>query len=199
MINLISDHCKKDDSTKVYSFGISSGCDQDLIKRAAKAGQGAHSIIMDEDMPLLKEKVIESLRRAGVPAMQGCNFDFGNGQAPGFNDGEILMGANRELGSLYQNELVRVYSLMSEPEFKKLNCTFSVKYDPETKKGHSEKIKLDKFKEIQCSDKSYLFKLAAKDSIEKSAEVKVTDAQLQETSVKYQVLSKNTCFVGIKG
>ena len=75
--------------------------------------------------------------------MQGCNFDFGNNMAGGFNDGEIQFAANRDLGSLYQNELVRVYALMSEEEFKKVNCTFSVKFDPETKKGHSEKIALD--------------------------------------------------------
>ena len=84
VIELIRNHCNKDDSTKVFSFGISSGCDQDLIKRTAAAGQGAESIVMDEDMPLLKEKVIESLRRAGVPAMQGCNFDFGNNINAGF-------------------------------------------------------------------------------------------------------------------
>ena len=77
---------------------------------------------------------------------------------------------------------------MSEEEFKKVNCTFSVKFDPETKKGHSEKITLDQFKELKTEDKSYLFKLAAKDSIDKNQktkEVKVTDEQLQSCSIKY--------------
>ena len=123
---------------------------------------------MDEDLLLLREKVIESLRRAGVPAMQGCGFDFGNNMAAGFEDGEIKSAANRDLGSLYQNELVRVYALMTEDEFKKVDCTFSVKFDPETKKGHCEKISLEKFKELKSEDKSYLFKLAAKDSIDRN-------------------------------
>ena len=101
---------------------------------------------MDEDLPLLKEKVIESLRRAGVPAMLGSTFDFGNNMGAGFQDGEIRFGANRNLGSLYQNEIVRVYALMTEEEFEKINCTFSVKFDPETRKSHSEQISLDKFK-----------------------------------------------------
>ena len=77
---------------------------------------------------------------------------------------------------------------MTEEEFKKVDCTFSVKFDPETKKSHSDKIALDKFKEIESEDKSYLFKLAAKDSIDKNAkskEVKVTDEQLQNCSIKY--------------
>ena len=69
VIHIIEKACSKDDSTKVFSFGISSSCDQDLIKRSAAAGQGAESILMDEDLSLLREKVIESLRRAGAPAL----------------------------------------------------------------------------------------------------------------------------------
>ena len=91
---------------------------------------------------------------------------------------------------------------MTEEEFNpEVNCTFSVKFDPETKESYSEKISLEKFKELESQDKSYLFKLAAKDSIDKvskSKEVKVTDEQLQNCSIKYQVLSSNTCFVGVK-
>ena len=69
---------------------------------------------MDEDLSLLRDKVIESLRRAGAPALQDCSFDFGNKMVGGFNDGEIKFAANRNLGSLYQNELVRVFALMTE-------------------------------------------------------------------------------------
>merc|ERR1719498_1382234 len=95
---------------------------------------------------------------------------------------------------------------MTEDEFNKVDCTFNVKFDPETKKGHSEKISLDKFKELKSEDKSYLFKLAAKDSIDRNqkqansvfSQSHVTDEQLQKCSIKYQVLSKNTCFVGVK-
>ena len=56
-----------------------------------------------------------------------------------------------------------------------------------------------------------LFKLAAKDSIDRiqydssdsdsssdDRESMVTDEQLQKCSIKYQVLAKNTCFVGVK-
>ena len=57
---------------------------------------------------------------------------------------------------------------MTEEEFKQVKCTFSVKFDPETKKSHSDKISLDKFKELESQDKLYLFKLAAKDSIDKN-------------------------------
>ena len=49
-----------------------------------------------------------------------------------------------------------------------MNCVFNVKYDPDTKEPYTEKINLSQFKEIKCSDNTYLFKLAAKDSIEKN-------------------------------
>ena len=38
VIDSIKQHCSKNDSAKVFSFGISSRCDQDLIKRSAAAG-----------------------------------------------------------------------------------------------------------------------------------------------------------------
>ena len=71
-----------------------------------------------------------------------------------------------ELGSLYQNELVKVFNLMSEEEFKTMKCTFFVGYNPETRKAQTENISLSQFKEIDCDANSYLFKLAAKHAIE---------------------------------
>ena len=68
-------------------------------------------------MPLLSEKVIESLRQAGVPALEGCKFDFGNNIAHGFSDGDIKFTSMTDLGQLYQNDLVRLYSIMTEEEF----------------------------------------------------------------------------------
>lgn len=56
-------------------------------------------------MSMLKEKVIEALKRAGVPSMQGCSFDFGISEQ---NDKAALdVHSKRNLGSLFANELVR--------------------------------------------------------------------------------------------
>jgi hypothetical protein len=57
---------------------------------------------------------------------------------------------------------------MSEDEFTKMKCTFYCKFNPETKDSQTENIDPSKFKEIDCHDNSYLFKLAAKDAIEKN-------------------------------
>ena len=131
-------------------------------------------------MPLLNEKVILSLRRASVQAIQGCEFDFGNGMKPGFIKDEISLGSTRKLGALYQNELTRVYALMTEQEFAKLNCTFKSSFNPITQKPDSFKVPAENFIEL-FNQSPVLFKLAAKDSIdqvETSKNVSISDSQL---------------------
>jgi hypothetical protein len=61
--------CAKNDDTKVFTFGIGNGCDQDLVQRVAKAGRGSHSIVGDNDPTELKNKVVNALRKAADPAL----------------------------------------------------------------------------------------------------------------------------------
>jgi hypothetical protein len=117
VLNLIKKHCENNLNTKVFSFGITDGCDKELVVKSAQNGNGAHQVIGDNEMSIIKEAVMKSLRRAGVPAMQDCSFDFGNGQQQGFRDGELYIGHMRQLGTLYQSEIVRLFSIMTEEEF----------------------------------------------------------------------------------
>jgi hypothetical protein len=41
--------CKLRDNIKVFTFGIGSGCDKDLVKRCSEVGNGFHSIVEDGD------------------------------------------------------------------------------------------------------------------------------------------------------
>ena len=61
--------CSKNDDTKVFTFGIGNGYDEDLIKRFALAGRGSHSIVGDNDPKDLKAKVVNALRKASDPAL----------------------------------------------------------------------------------------------------------------------------------
>lgn len=106
----------------MFSFGVSDDCDTNLVKQIAELGKGCHQLIGDNDMSFIKEAVMQSLKRSSALSMRGCNFDFGNGQKAGFNNGEITLDANRDLGTLYENEIVRVFSIMTEAEFDKMNC-----------------------------------------------------------------------------
>lgn len=140
----IRDHCKENNKTKVFSIGISS-CDKELVQKAAEYGNGAHVLIDDNDLSILKEAVMTSLRRAGVPALQFCSFNFGNGQREGFRDGELYLGGFRDLGTLYQSEVVRIFAIMTEQEFERMHCEFKCGLNPTTNKPFSKKIRKDEF------------------------------------------------------
>ncbi len=45
IIKYARDHCE---STRVHTFGIGDGCDQELIKETAIAGRGSHSFAADK-------------------------------------------------------------------------------------------------------------------------------------------------------
>ena len=68
-MNYCESICSKNDDTKVFTFGIGNGCDEDLVKRAAQAGRGSYSIVGDNNPKDLKAKVINSLRKASDPAL----------------------------------------------------------------------------------------------------------------------------------
>lgn len=69
MLSLIEEKGKSDTKTKVFSFGITDGCDRELVIKSAELGKGTHQIIGSSDMSMIKEAVITSLRRAGAPSL----------------------------------------------------------------------------------------------------------------------------------
>jgi hypothetical protein len=58
------------------------------------------------------------------------------------------MGHLRKLGNLYQTEIVRIFSLMSEEEFDRMNCLFDCKLDQYTDEPFSKKIEKTQFTEV---------------------------------------------------
>jgi hypothetical protein len=40
------------DSVRVYTFGLGSGCDVDMVKRAARNGRGTCSLVIDNETNL---------------------------------------------------------------------------------------------------------------------------------------------------
>ena len=76
-IKLIKGACKLDGITKVFTFGIGSGCSKYLVDEAAKAGKGTCSLVNDNQMSELKQKVISSLQKAGDPCYIDCSLSFG--------------------------------------------------------------------------------------------------------------------------
>jgi hypothetical protein len=51
---LIGNNCYYEDHTKVFTFGIGSGCDTKLIENCAKAGNGKSFFVADYQTQKLK-------------------------------------------------------------------------------------------------------------------------------------------------
>ena len=54
---------------RVFSFGLGSGCDQNLVKNVAFAGRGTSTIVEDND-PHLNGLVIKALSCAIEPSLK---------------------------------------------------------------------------------------------------------------------------------
>jgi len=66
---------KHSDTTRVFTFAISSAADNALCEGMAEAGHGSCEVILDdEDM---EEKVVRQLKRAMTPALSDISLDWG--------------------------------------------------------------------------------------------------------------------------
>ena len=102
VIQSIRQHCRNGDHTKVFSFGIGSGCSQHLVKEAAIAGKGEYCFVGDHQMSELRSKVIHSLNIASQQALQGCTFKF-NWIPQDNKDGTLASKTNYEMGNIQRN------------------------------------------------------------------------------------------------
>ena len=100
------------ETSRVFSFGLGSGCDQNLVKNSAIAGRGTYTIVKDND-PNLNGLVIKALSCAMEPSLKEVQYGF-------FNE----LNNPHEI---YRNTLVCPSKIMSEAEFGDLTFTFKAK------------------------------------------------------------------------
>ena len=182
VVDLIRERCSDSDDVRVFSFGIGDGCDLNLVKNAAKEGRGSHKIVSGDEISTLKAQVIDALQQASEPALTGCTFSFGKDLTSElFQPSRVV-----DVGNLFRNQLSTFFTVIRESDFEKICCDFSCKFDPSTKSSSSQKFEASQFSEISGT---HLFKLAAQ------REFKAGDTL--SLSLKYQVLSDATAFVGI--
>ena len=63
------------DQIRVFTFGLGSGCDKNLVTQVATAGRGSHTIVQDggED---LNAQVIRALSLAMQPSLKDAAFGW---------------------------------------------------------------------------------------------------------------------------
>ena len=63
------------DSIRVFTFGLGSGCDKNLVTKVARAGRGTYTIVKDggED---LNGQVIRALQNAMQPSLKDVQYGW---------------------------------------------------------------------------------------------------------------------------
>ena len=115
----------------MFTFGIGSDCQKDLVKESAEAGKGKSYFASHSNRNQIKDQVIDALYKASQPALVNCKFNF--------------VDKDYELGSLFRNEIVQVCTILSEEKFQALNCKFECEYDPKSKKEIYEEFDSSRF------------------------------------------------------
>ena len=63
------------DTIRVFTFGLGSGCDKNLVRNVAKAGRGTSTIVEDGSADL-NGLVIRALSNAMEPSLKGAKFGW---------------------------------------------------------------------------------------------------------------------------
>lgn len=107
------------DTIRVFTFGLGSGCDKNLVIGAARAGRGTHTIVEDGSADL-NGQVIRALSNAMEPSLKGASHGW--------------MGkANDQAQELYRNSLLTSTKVFSASEFESVSFFFRTEEDPVTK------------------------------------------------------------------
>jgi len=119
--------------------------------------------------------VVTALARASEPSLQGCQLVFGD--------------STETIGELFRNELVTRTKLISRKQFEELKVQFSSTKDPITQQPINLSFKASDFSRVE--EGFGLFTIAAR------TEMKKNPSEALKLSLKYQVLSDKTAFVGV--
>ena len=72
----VIDYCgEHSDSTRVFTFGLGTGCDARLVDEAARKGRGTSTIVGD-DATNLNGLVIKALSNAMQPSLKDTVYGF---------------------------------------------------------------------------------------------------------------------------
>ena len=88
------------DTTRVFTFGLGSGCDKNLVTQVARAGRGTYTIVSDGGDDL-NGQVIRSLQNAMQPSLKDVEYGW-NGET------------SKDVAEIFRNSLVYSTTLISK-------------------------------------------------------------------------------------
>ena len=140
------------DTTRVFTFGLGSGCDKNLVTQVARAGRGTYTIVSDGGDDL-NGQVIRSLQNAMQPSLKDVEYGW-NGET------------SKDAAEIFRNSLIYSTKLIMAKDLAAITFRFKTAEDPETR----QKIELDftqiDFKKIEGAAGEALFKMAVFNHLE---------------------------------
>lgn len=153
----------KNDETRVYTFGLGSGCDVLLCEEVAVAGRGTCSIVKDGGKDL-NGLVIKALQSATEPSLKNCSVSWSASEKPG--EGQL------QLNEVFRNQSIVATTIVPLSKFSQLAFSFKSEEDPLTKQPIQLSFASTDFEEVKDADAAAnLFKFAAFKQIQNTRDV----------------------------
>ena len=171
---------------RIYSIGIGSDFDDDLIKNAGVLGKGNYNFC--NDIKDLNKVIVNEIKNSSKPFY--CDFEFNTNL-----DENNLYKLNEKLSIIRENQLVNLkYIIKEEKEKEEKNdiIKLSLKY----KKENTKDNKVEEFEEkydikvIPLSEGNDLSKLIIYEYLNKSKSI--DEEEETKLALKYQIFTKNT-------
>ena len=171
---------------RIYSIGIGSDFDDDLIKNAGVLGKGNYNFC--DDIKDLNKVIVNEIKNSSKPFY--CDFEFNTNL-----DENNLYKLNEKLSIIRENQLVNLkYIIKEEKEKEEKNdiIKLSLKYKKENKKDNKVEEFEEKYdiKVIPLSEGNDLSKLIIYGYLNNSKSI--DEEEETKLALKYQIFTENT-------
>jgi len=152
---------KQNESVRVHSFGVGSGCDQILVNKMAEAGRGSSSFVYDNSSEL-NGLVVTALSKAMQPSLKNCTFTWTDS-----TQDEKTQVTPEQLNEVFRNQSVILTRMLTQAQADHLKVKFHSDYDPVTKMPIDLEFSAQEFTQVTGDDAIALFKATANEIIVK--------------------------------
>ena len=111
------------EQVRVFTFGLGSGCDEQLVRRTAQAGRGSCSLVRDNSHDL-NGLVVRALQNAMEPSMPNCLVEWSSeNQNP---------AVQKTLDEVFRDQSILQTHIMSKAAFETMRFSFKSSLNPLT-------------------------------------------------------------------
>ncbi|CDW75216.1 UNKNOWN [Stylonychia lemnae] len=187
---------------RIHTIGVGLDCDVKLVRKCAILGRGSFSMAAQNKD--LKSMVITALTRAKDPTYSNCKFNFNHTPIVETNTLKYKLRSKNSY-ELYSNEVFMLCILIPKKFFQSFTLKLTSDVHPIQNKVLNQEWDQKHFSPIEKGDE--LFKIAARMKINQISQdilssksnyfQSIKEKQIEELSLKYQVLSKMTSFLAV--